>query len=122
MERLEGHGIERVTDSGIIIPATCEGHAKTKADMFHARVLAMSDEARRAFANDLEPGMTVLVHTWHGTGDKLYSGDETEHGLLIEPNDVVCIVEDGADVEVVNKDISRDVSMKFDKPRGRRAA
>lgn len=89
VERLEGHGIERVTPGGIVIPATAERRPTTKADTYRARVLAVGPEAAR----ELTPGTEVIVHTWHASGDKLYSGVGTDYGTLVALEDIVCALE-----------------------------
>lgn len=94
VERLEGHGIETVSPGGIIIPATTEAKAKTKADTFRARVVALGPEAR-----DLRVGEVVLVFTWAGgDGSQLYTGVEAlgPHQFFIRPDDIVCVYESEA--------------------------
>lgn len=105
VQRLEGHGIERVTDGGIIIPATTEAKARTKADTFRARVLAVGpgrvlDSGVRVPV-DVQPGEDVIVETWRDdTSNSLYTGDTgVEPGqLFIGVDDVVCVV--GPEVRV----------------------
>jgi co-chaperonin GroES (HSP10) len=93
VERLEGHGIERVTKGGIIIPATTEAHAKTRADTFRAVVLAKGPEA----PSELALRDVVILHTWaEGDGSTLYTGVRglEKHHLFVKPDDIVCIVDD----------------------------
>jgi co-chaperonin GroES (HSP10) len=96
VERLEGHGIERVTKGGIIIPATTEARAKTKQDTFRAKVLALGPQANPT--GELAVGDVLIVYTWDGgDGSTLYTGVSAgKHRLFIEPDDIVCIVEDDA--------------------------
>jgi co-chaperonin GroES (HSP10) len=103
IERLEGHGIERTTPGGIIIPATCERRAEQKRDAFRARVEAIGPEADKQLCGDLAVGMHVLVHTWGtGNGEQFYSGTKLGgRQLLIEPEDIVCAVHPEAHAEVV---------------------
>lgn len=92
IRRLEGHGIERVTEGGIVIPATVEARAKTKNDYFRAEVLAVGPDVK-----EVEPGEHVLVHTWHGgDGSTLYVGS------FITPDDVICVVAKDARVDHLN--------------------
>jgi co-chaperonin GroES (HSP10) len=101
VERLDGHGIERTTRGGIIVPATNEARAKTKRDGFRARVLVLGPEVPKGL--DLKPGEHVLVHMWaEGDGKKLYTGDPLGGaGLLIRPDDIICVVDKNAHAEVV---------------------
>jgi co-chaperonin GroES (HSP10) len=103
VERLEGHGIERTTPGGIIIPATNERRAEHKRDGFRARVEAIGPEVRE----QLEVGEHVLVHTWaNGDGSQLYTGDRMgANQLLIAPDDIICAVHPDAHVEVVQADV-----------------
>ncbi len=99
VERLEGHGIERITPGGIVIPASVERRAEQKADMFRAKVVATGPQVR-----ELEPGDHVMVHTWEdGDGSKLYTGvtGTGRHELFIKPDDVICKVHPQAHVEGV---------------------
>jgi len=105
VQRLEGHGIERVTDGGIIIPATTEAKAKTKADTFRARILAVGpgkmlpSGVRQPI--DASPGEDVIVETWADNAEhSLYTGSPgMEPGqLFIGVEDVVCVI--GPDVRV----------------------
>lgn len=93
VKRLEGHGIERVLPSGIVLPATREGGIQTKSDYFRARVVALSDECRRLMP-DLATGDEVLVYTYAGEGDRVFTArdEETEHGLFIRADDIVCAI------------------------------
>lgn len=101
VERLDGHGIEQTTPGGIIIPATNEARAKTRRDGFRARVLALGPEVPPSFA--LKPGEHVLVHMWaEGDGKQLYTGSPLGgNRLLIQPDDIVCVVDHRAHAEVV---------------------
>lgn len=93
VEKLEGHGIERVTKGGIIIPATNESHAKTKNDTWRGKVIAKGPKA----PSELATGDVVMVFTWaSGDGTKLYTGHKalTKHQCFIAPDDIVCIVDD----------------------------
>ena len=95
VERLEGHGIERVTKGGIIIPATTESRAKTKSDTWKGRVVALGPQA----PSELKIGDVVIVFTWaDGDGSKLYVGHEGlgKNQLFVAPDDVVCIVDEDA--------------------------
>lgn len=105
VKRLEGHGVERVTDGGIIIPATTEAKAKTKADTFRARVLAVGPgrvlESGGRHPVGVEPGEDVVVETWADSAEHtLYTGAPGlgPLELFISPDDVVCVV--GQDVRV----------------------
>lgn len=90
--RTDGHGIEKVLDSGIVIPATVEKSVQTKRDYFRARVEAMGDEARRLMP-DLAVGNEVLVHTYSGTAASVFTGDATAEGLFVKPDDLLGVVE-----------------------------
>jgi co-chaperonin GroES (HSP10) len=93
VRRLEGHGIETVSKGGIIIPATAEKSVRTKADYFRARVEAIGPEAERAIP-DLAPGNDVLVYTYSGSAEAVFTGDSAEGaGLFIKPDDIICVVE-----------------------------
>jgi co-chaperonin GroES (HSP10) len=93
VRRLEGHGIETVTKGGIILPATREKSVRTKADFFRARVEALGPEAARLMP-DLAPGEDVLVYTYSGTAESVFTGTDAKGaGLFIEPDDVLCVVE-----------------------------
>lgn len=95
VERLSGHGIERTSKGGIVLPSTLEAKAKTKADWFRARVLAVGPEAR-----DVRAGEDVLVYTWKGeTGRGLYTGHALGAGqLLIAAEDIVAALDPTAEV------------------------
>lgn len=94
VERLEGHGIERVSPGGIIIPAICEKNVQTKSDTFRARVLAIGPEADRELQGDLKPGDEVLLYTFDGHPDRVFTGDlGGESGLFVRPDDILCAVE-----------------------------
>lgn len=91
VRRIDGHGIETVSEGGIIIPATAEKSVRTKRDYFRARVEAMGSEVRMP---DLAIGDEVFVHTWSGTAESLYTGREAVGaGLIIKPDDIICAVE-----------------------------
>lgn len=90
--RTEGHGIETVTAGGIILPATREASVQTKGDYFRARVEAMSAEAARLMP-DLSVGDDVLVYSYAGEGDRLFTGEETQRGLCIRPDDILAAVD-----------------------------
>ena len=90
--RVDGHGIEKLTPGGIVLPATREASVRTKGDVFRARVEAMSDEAKRQVP-DLSVGEEVLVYAYSGTADSVFTGDNTSRGLCIRPDDIVCVVE-----------------------------
>ncbi len=91
--RLEGHGIETVTPGGIIIPATAEKSVRTKADYFRARVDALGPDAERAYAGDLKPGDEVMVYTYSGTADSVFTGDDAgQHRLFVKPDDILGVV------------------------------
>jgi len=88
--RLEGHGIETVSPGGIVIPATVEKSVRTKPDYFRARVEALGPEAERAYAGDLKPGDEVLVYTYSGTADSVFTGSTLgEHRVVIGPDDIL---------------------------------
>lgn len=95
VERLDGHGIERVTPGGIIIPATSESRAKTKNDTWKGRVLAKGPKA----PTELAIGDVVIVFTWaDGDGSVLYTGTAglARNELFIATDDIVCIVDETA--------------------------
>lgn len=98
--RLEGHGVESVSAGGIIIPATVEASIRTKADNYRARVEAMGPEAERAYAGDLKPGDTVIVHAYAAEGRGTFTGQDVlgkaarnALWIPIKPDDIVCAVE-----------------------------
>jgi co-chaperonin GroES (HSP10) len=92
--RLEGHGIEGVSPGGIILPATREKSVRTKGDYFRARVEAIGPDARYA-DGELTPGAEVLVYTYSGTAESVFTGaDADEYGLFVKPDDILCVVED----------------------------
>lgn len=95
IRRLEGHGIERVTAGGIVVPATVEKSVRTKADYFRARVEAIGPDACRETGGDLAVGDEVLVYTYSGTEDSVFTGKGTEDDprLFIEPDDIICVAE-----------------------------
>jgi co-chaperonin GroES (HSP10) len=91
--RVEGHGIETVTAGGIILPATREKGVRTKSDYFRARVEALGPDAEKAYAGDLQPGAEVLVYTYSGDKDSVWTGkDMGEHGMFVQPDDILCVV------------------------------
>lgn len=94
VERLD-MGRERTTKGGIVLPATLGAKAKTKADMWRGKVLAVGPDVR-----ELTPGDHVLVHTWaEGDGSTLYTGVGLgAHRVLIRPDDVICAVDPDAEI------------------------
>lgn len=92
VRRVDGHGIEKVLPSGIVLPATREASIQTKGDYFRARVEAMSDEARRQMP-DLSEGEDVLVYAYSGTADSVFTGEDAAGALCIRPDDIICVVE-----------------------------
>lgn len=91
--RLEGHGIEQVTKGGIILPATREKSVRTKGDYFRARVESLGPEAKYA-DDELQPGNEVLVYTYSGTAETVFTGvDAKGVGIFIRPDDILCVVE-----------------------------
>lgn len=88
-------GRERTTKGGIVLPATLGSRAKTKADMWRGKVLAVGPKV-----TELSVGEHVLVHTWaDGDGTQLYTGTPLAgHRRIIKPDDIVCVVD--ADAEV----------------------
>lgn len=105
VERLEGHGVERTTKGGIVIPATNEAKAKTKNDVFRARILAIGPDAteiQRAYEDGFEH---VLVYAWNDTTKRkgLYTGVPVgRNRLLIEPDDIAIPCMPDADIDVSN--------------------
>ena len=92
--RLDGHGIEQVLASGLVLLATREKSVRNKSDYFCARVEALGPEAEKAFAGSLRPGDEVLVYTYSGTADSVFTGvDVGERGLFIQPDDILAAVE-----------------------------
>lgn len=93
VRRLDGHGVETVSKGGIVLPATSQGSAKTKADYFRARVEAVGPEAERQIP-DLAVGENVLVYTYSGQAETVWTGTEAAGaGLFIRPDDILCVVE-----------------------------
>lgn len=101
VERLEGRGVESVTPGGIIIPATTERKARTTADQFRARVVAVGPGALLENGEretiDLQPGDEVLVYSFaedKSDGSALYTGASGpgKHQLFVRPRDIVCAV------------------------------
>lgn len=92
VERVDGHGVEKVLASGIVLPATREASVQTKGDLFRARVRAMGDEAKRQVP-DLSVGEEVFVYAYSGNGESVYTGDSTKAGVFIKPDDIACVVE-----------------------------
>lgn len=90
--RTDGHGVESVTPGGIIVPATAEANVQTKREWFRARVEAMGDEAQRLMP-DLRVGNEVLVHTYSGTSASVFTGEATQDGMFIKPDDILGVVE-----------------------------
>jgi co-chaperonin GroES (HSP10) len=107
VERVTGHGVERTTAGGIVIPATSEAKATTKNDVFRARILAAGPDAKdvqRAVEDGFEH---VLVYAWRDTstdmGKGLYTGVQTgKNRLFIKPDDIVMALTEDADVEASN--------------------
>ena len=92
VERLDGPGVEEVLPSGIILPATREASIQTRRDTFRARVLAMSDEAKRQLP-DVAVGHDLLVFTYSGKGETVFTGEVTPYGIAITPDDILCAVD-----------------------------
>jgi co-chaperonin GroES (HSP10) len=92
VERTDGHGIEKVLASGIVLPATREAGVQSKSDLFRAKVCAMGDEAKR-LVPDLSVGEDVFVYAYSGRSESVYTGDATHAGVFIEPDDICCVVE-----------------------------
>jgi chaperonin GroES len=101
VERLEGRGVESITAGGIIIPATTEKRAKTTADHFRARVVAVGPgellQNGERDAIDLNPGDEVLVYSFaedKSDGSALYTGagGPGRNQLFVRPRDIVCAV------------------------------
>ena len=89
--RLEGHGIETVSKGGIVIPATAEKSVRTKADYFRARVEALGPDV---VGYELAAGDEVLVYTYSGTAETVFTGEGTRGAaMFIKPDDVLCVVE-----------------------------
>lgn len=109
VERLEGHGIERVTKGGIVIPATCEAKAKTKNDVFRARVLAVGPDAKEVRDAVSEGFDHVLVYAWRGdSGQGLYTGTPLGRDrLFIKPDDIIVALAEEAHVEAKNSDAEK---------------
>lgn len=109
VERLEGHGIERVTAGGIVIPATLEARAKTKNDVFRARVLAVGpSEDANAVREAVSDGYSdVLVYAWRENGQRgLYTGTPLGRDrLFVKPDDIIVAVAPDARVESRNSDV-----------------
>ncbi len=94
MQRLEGHGIETTTPGGVIIPATVQKGVRNKPDTFRARVLAMGPEATRQLSGELAIGADVLLYTYDGEADSVFTGEQAEgHGLFVRPADILCVLE-----------------------------
>lgn len=89
--RVDGHGIETVTPGGIVLPATREASVRTRGDYFRARVEAMSSEAARLMP-DLSVGDDVLVYSYAGEADRVFTGEDTHRGLCIRPDDILAAV------------------------------
>ncbi len=91
--RLEGHGIETVSPGGIVIPATVEKSVRTKADYFRARVDALGPDAERAYAGDLKPGDEVLIYTYSGVAESVFTGSKLgERQMFVKPDDILAAV------------------------------
>lgn len=91
VRRTEGHGIEKVLASGIVLPATREKSIQTRGDYFRARVEALSEKAARALP-DLAVGEDVLVYSYSGTDTSVFTGDDAAGGLCIRPDDIIGVV------------------------------
>ena len=116
IERLEGHGIERVTAGGIVIPATNEARARTKNDSFRARVLAVgpaqeANPIRDAVAEGFDH---VLVYTWADNDDAkrgLYTGTPLgQNRLFVKPDDIIIALAADAQLEARNSDAEKHSS------------
>jgi co-chaperonin GroES (HSP10) len=92
VQRTEGHGVEKVLASGIVLPATREATVQTKGDYFRARVTAMGNEAARKLP-DLAVGNDVFVYAYSGNGETVFTGEDGGSALFIRPDDVLCVVE-----------------------------
>lgn len=92
VQRTEGHGVEKVLASGLVLPATREATVQTKSDYFRAKVTAMGDEAARLLP-DLRVGEDVLVYAYSGTAETVFTGEDGGNALFIRPDDVLCVVE-----------------------------
>lgn len=90
--RLEGHGIEEVTKGGIILPATREKSVRTKGDYFRARVDGIGPRARYA-DGELDVGDEVLVYTYSGTAESVFTGVRAGDYEFVRPEDILCVVE-----------------------------
>lgn len=91
VKRTSGHGVEEVTPGGIILPATREKSVRTKPDYFRARVEAVGPEAERALP-DLAVGEEVLVYTYSGDAETVWTGTAAAGGLFIRPEDIIAAV------------------------------
>lgn len=118
VEAIEADGIERTSAGGIIIPATTGSKARTKNDTFRARIVAMGPDASRHFAGKLEPDDHVLVYAFAGEGERLYTGEKSGCGLFIKPDDIVCAVEAGAQVDVLRKELGDAFKFNIERPKG----
>jgi hypothetical protein len=52
----------------------------------------MGDEARRQVP-DLDVGEDVMVYAYSGTATSVFTGDATDAGVFIVPDDIACVVE-----------------------------
>lgn len=92
VERIDGHGIEKVLPSGIVLPATREATVQTRGDLWRGKVTAMGDEAKRQVP-DLEVGSDVFVYAYSGVAESVWTGDATSNGVFVKPDDIACVVE-----------------------------
>lgn len=89
--RTSGHGVEEVTAGGIILPATKEKSVRTKGDWFRARVEAIGPEAAKEVP-DLAVGEEIIVYTYSGNAETVWTGDAGAGGLFIRPDDILGVV------------------------------
>lgn len=92
VHRTEGHGVEKVLASGLVLPATREAGVQSKSDYFRAKVTAMGDDAKRVLP-DLSVGEDVFVYAYSGNGETVFTGEDGGSALFIRPDDVLCVVE-----------------------------
>lgn len=93
IERLDGDGREETSPGGIIMPArdlsVRRGNTWRVPDTFRARVLAVGPKAE----HELSVGDEVVVQTYEGDGGAKSVGLETEHGLIVELEDILVVFE-----------------------------
>ena len=98
LERLDGDGREEQLTSGVWIPARDQslrhGNAERVPDTFRARVLAVSEGARKATDDGLAEGDEVICHTYEQTNQRTLVGDETPFGLLVDVENILGVYED----------------------------